>query len=128
MNSHDNQDDGTKNKECVTSPRILLNTGLLAFAHNHFKAASELFHQVIEFEKKRSHNKTFSFDHHSTSSSTTISTTQQQGGGGNEGGGDFVESIMIIPTSPEDLLSTAFFGIDIEENLMIEAINNFSIC
>lgn len=82
------------------SPRVRLNHGLLSFAHNHFYNAAESFQDVIKFERKREIDKKFTLEHSSSDSSLTS----------------------------DDLISTVFCGLDIEENIMIEAVNNYSIC
>jgi tetratricopeptide (TPR) repeat protein len=83
------------------SPRVRLNSGLLAFAQNKFFAAAECFQGVIEFERQRQGNKKFTLEH---------------------------DSLSQHSASSDDLLSTVFCGLDIEENIMIEAVNNYSIC
>jgi tetratricopeptide (TPR) repeat protein len=84
------------------SPRARLNGGLLAFAKNEFREAMGVFREVIEAERKRQGERQFTFDQ------PTVGA--------------------VAGAVSDNEVSTLFCGLDIEENLMSEAVNNLAIC
>lgn len=93
----------------VSSPRSLLNSGLLIFARNDFKGAIRIFQKVIELEQTRQREQQLTFAPIGGSSGSF----QHAPAAGAEG---------------TDYLFNQLCGLDVQENLMVEAVNNFSIC
>lgn len=85
--------------------RILLNRGLLAFAEGDYGKAIEIFDTAIQIEKQKRQEQTFSF-----------AGIEDEDAGGR------------IGDNNNDHSRTLFVGIDIESNVMVEALNNFAIC
>lgn len=100
----------------IQSSPLKLNMGLLSFARGDYRTAVELFLAVITSERQRLGERQFDFEVTTSLSDAPLSATPTAA--------DFDSSVL---SGSDDVVSSLMCGLDVEDNVLVEAVNNYAI-